>query len=217
MGLLSKIKLFVLLLLFVFVQKTNAQYYANLNKPDTNKYIRFGVVPFQLPTRSVGVYFGVNKPSSHWEYRPTYTIPFKDALFIVKNDFFFFQGINNHIILKFNENRNVHSRLLIIQRTWWYNNKYFSVDNITSSRDMVARSHQSCLINGGGIGGDFYWDFSSDHFNGNYFFSTSISYLYGKRKLDDTSNPALGTIKSFDRNMFLVNVSFGIELGYKTY
>jgi hypothetical protein len=213
MGLLSKIKIFILLLLFVFMQKVSAQSYAN---PDTNKYIRFGVVPFQLPTRSVGVYFGVNKPSSHWEYRPTYTIPFKDALFIVKNDFFFFQGINNHIILKFNENRNVHSRLLLIQRTWWYNNKYFSIDNITSSKSLVLRANQSCLINGVGIGGDFYWDFSENNFNGNFFISLSASYLYGKRKILNIPDPHLGIKSSYDRQMFLVNVSFGIELGYKT-
>lgn len=214
MGLLSRIKLFVFLLLFVFLQKVNAQSFSNT---DTNKYIRFGIVPFQLPTRSVGVYFGVNKPRYHWEYRPTYTFPINTAYMFLPNDFFFFQGINNHIILKLNENRNVHSRLLLIQRTWWYNNKYFTIDNVTSSREQAGRTHQSALINGGGIGGDFYWDFSKNHFNGNIFFSTSISYLYGKRKLDDTTNPALGTIKSFDRNMFLVNVSFGIELGYKTH
>jgi len=191
----------------------SAQSFSNT---DTDKYVRFGIVPFQLPTRSVGVYFGVNKPSSHWEYRPTYTIPFKDALFIIKNDFFFFQGINNHIILKFNENRNVHSRLLLIQRTWWYNNKYFSVDNITSSKSLVLRANQSCLINGVGIGGDFYWDFSENNFNGNFFISLSASYLYGKRKILSIPDPHLGIKSSYDRQMFLVNVSFGIELGYKT-
>lgn len=195
------------------MQKVNAQSYSN---PDTNKYIRFGIVPFQLPTRSVGVYFGVNNPHYHWEYRPTYTIPINTAYMFLANDFFFFQGINNQIVLKFNENRNVHSRLLLVQRTWWYNNKYFSVDNVTSSKNMVMRTHQSCLINGGGIGGDFYWDFSENHFNGNFFISSSISYLYGRRKLDDTTNPALGLQKSFARQMVLINISIGLEFGYKT-
>ena len=213
MGLLSKIKSSVFLLLFVFMQKVNAQSYSN---PDTNKYIRFGIVPFQLPTRSVGVYFGVNNPRYHWEYRPTYTVPFNTAFLSLPNDFFFFQGINNNLILKFNENQNVHSRLLLIQRTWWYNNKYFSVDNIPSSKNQVLRTNQSCLINGFGIGGDFYWDFSSNNFNGNYFISISGSYLYGQRRIISDLSTYPGMKKRYDRNMLLINVSFGIELGYKT-
>lgn len=214
MGLLSKIKFSILLLLFVFIQKVNAQSFSN---PDTNKYVRFGIVPFQFPTRSVGVYFGVNKPNSHWEYRPTYTIPlYNRGVYGAKQDFLHYQGINNHIILKFTENQNVHTRLLLIQRTWWYNNQYLTVDNIPSSKNLVLRSHQSALINGGGIGWDSYWDFSKNRFNGNFFLSISASYLYGKRKILDKFDPNFGIKNSYVRQMVLINVSFGLELGCRT-
>lgn len=181
---------------------------------DTAKYIRFGIVPYQLLSRGSGLYVSIKKPNSYWEYRPTFTFATNlKALFLPTSDHFFYQGVNNNFVLKFYDGRNVHTRLLLIQRTWWYNNKYFEVDNVPGSREMVLRAKQSSLINGGGMGADFYWDQSSYNFDCNVYLSLSGSYLWGKRHA--YADPMLQLPEYYAASIFVFNLTFGVEIGYR--
>lgn len=219
MGLLSRIKLSALLLLFVFMQKVNAQYYANLNKPDTNKYLRIGIVPYQLFARSAGLYISIKKPTSYWEYRPTFTIPFTKNhsvpyLLDLDYDTYHYHGINNNFVLKFNDSQNTHTRLLLIQRTWWYKNNRIPADNVVSSKQQTLYINQSALINGLGMGLDFYWDFSDGDLDRNFFITLSGSYLYGKRYLNFNSQYFKNEV--VEVNKVVLNFTLGFEFGSRS-
>lgn len=219
MGLLSRIKTIILLLLFVFIQKVQAQYYANPNPYDTCKLIRVGIIPYQLFGRSAGMYFSIKKPNSYWEYRPTYTFAFTknhSVPYILDLDYdtYHYHGINNNFILKFNDSRNVHTRLLLIQRTWWYNNNRIPADNVVSSKQQTLYINQSALINGLGFGLDFYWDFSDGDLDRNFFITLSGSYLYGKRHLNYNSQYFKNEV--VEVNKIVLNFTIGFEFGSRS-
>jgi len=78
---------------------------------------------------------------------------------------------------------------------------------------MVLRAKQSSIINGGGIGADFYWDQSSDNFDCNLYLSLSGSYLFGKRRV--FSDPKLQLPSYYEANVLVFNLSLGMEIGYR--
>lgn len=190
---------------------------------DTAKYIRFGVVPYQLLSRSMGAYFSLPYKKSSWEYRATYTratknlgIPYWTG---ISHDWFFYQGLNNNIVYHPNIQENKHVRLLLIYRIWWYQNQWIPEDGISTASSYSFKNKQSSLINGPGAGVEFTWDFSDNHFDGNFYFNFSQSVLVGSKSVFESKNGAYFINKTrpikqtIRRPIF--NFTLGLEIGYR--
>lgn len=182
---------------------------------NASRTIRAGVVPYQLFSRSSGLYIGVEKNHFSVEYRPTYT--FSQEWSIIENfssgaDIAYHQGINNNFLIDLNTS--THFRFLLIQRTWWYNNKFLPVDNQPSAKNEVLRTNMSALIAGGGAGMELYWDLSKKVSDLRLYIDLSLSYLKGKRKVMNSSfSSYYGIPGSYNRTMLLGNFTIGFEIG----
>lgn len=177
------------------------------------KSVRIGLVPYQLLARSSGVYVSFKTEKSYFEYRPTYTYCTNyQSMFQPKADFFFFRGINQNLVFKFNNNTLPHTRFLLIQRTWCYNNKYFEIDNIISSKSQVLRRNQSALVNGGGLGLEF---FRAARFGAQYgveaYVTLSGSYMKGYRKILNYQ-PIIDGDQIRKREFLIFNFALGIKI-----
>ncbi len=222
MDLLSKIKITLLLLLFVFMQKVNAQYYATLNKLDTNKYIRFGVVPYQFLSRSSGLYIAYQFKNCEFEFRPTYTIRTKNLsvpyMTGIKNDRYFYQGLNNNFLFQPNLPNNEHFRLILIYRLWWFKNQKIPVDGVSLSSSYSFSLKQNAFLQGPGGGIEYKWDGNNRKFDCNFYFNLTQSFLFGERTILSGYAGYFGNQKppiTEKIHRFIFNLTFGLELGYK--
>src|SRR5207249_2686739 len=93
---------------------------------DTASYFRVGVIPYQLLSRSSGAYAGKDFGWFSLEFRATYTIPTKyiNSTWLDANDRFYYQGVNNNLIVSIYISDTWKMGVLLGYRFWWYKNQW---------------------------------------------------------------------------------------------
>ncbi len=187
----------IIIICFLGTQYTEAQ-----NK-DTLKTIHIGVIPYQFLSRSCGVY--INKTTLHgkfsFEYRPTYTIAtnFLTQLDYPTYEWFYYQGINNTLLLSFKIGGTWKFGLLLGYKIWWYKHKRIPWENRPLSSDYSYKQDRSGIMIGpvGGVefqkdirgkkrDAAFYMNFSVTKFTGKTTIYASTSYPYPFNELVTT-------------------------------
>jgi hypothetical protein len=96
-------------------------------KRDTNTYFHIGIIPYQLLSRSSGIYIRYDFKGIGIEYRPTYTyttnVFIQGALLASYADNFCFQGINNSLSFYFPLKHKTKIGIMLSYKYWWYNNQ----------------------------------------------------------------------------------------------
>lgn len=123
---------------------------------DTACYLHIGIIPYEVLSRSSGLYIGYDFKNISLEYRPTYTYATNlnvSGIGLFNNDNWSFQGINNSIILYKPLNRRTKIGTIISYKYWWHNK--LSIDNNASSYafdDAHFKESKSVYMNGVSLG-----------------------------------------------------------------
>lgn len=207
---------------------------SNDRKSDTINSWHIGIIPYQLLTRSSALYVRYDFKKMSLEYRPSYTYATninQQQIFPVffYYDNFYFQGINNSLILYFPTHKATKIGLMLSYKHWWHGIKSIDSDNSEFSGkadSYYLKENRSTVMNGFGAGLEFsYQRVNRKHFDANFFWNASLtyfvshSYVYsGSESSQFVGNPnypqkTYPYTETKGRTYF--NVTCGFKLGYK--
>ena len=212
-----------------YVTKNYASKSLPLNMGSDN-YFHIGIIPYQLLTRSSGLYVRYDFKNISVEYRPTYTYAFPKVTDQVTGDpspiyydNYYFQGINNSFVFYklLKQNR---VGFIISYKYWWHGNQ--SIYNDVSSYahdDPDFKEVKSTYMNGIGMGAEYTHDFSNAHFDCSFFANATVTNFIAQShvvSLDGGSNippSAYNQTYPYDetKDRFYVNITAGFKFGYR--
>lgn len=185
------------------------------------KYLRIGIIPYQLLSRSSGAYIGYERKRMNLEFRLTYTYATKNlglAYFVnILHDRFFYQGINNTGIISFHTKRNWNWGLLVGFRYWWYRNQWIPVDGTSTSSNYSFMERKSGTMFGPMIGFQMEKQFKGNKIDGAFFINFSETYFVGSATGYESEYPGLGWQYPYTSRISLssFNLAIGFKIGYK--
>jgi hypothetical protein len=201
------------------------------NPADTVSYFHVGIIPYQILTRSSGIYVRYDYKKFGFEYKPTYTFAtnlapnsFSPPLFFEN---FYFQGINNSIVLYGQFKHRTKIGLMLSYKHWWHGKEaIYNTQSLISGEDTYPWliETKSTIMNGFGIGIELIHDFSRENFDFSFFYNVSIteftaySHVYsadsynfaGLSLLQQHTYPYTET----NYNLYF-NITAGFKFGYR--
>lgn len=190
--------------------------------------IHFGVIPYQILSRSSGLYFSykINDLFSV-EYRPTYTY----ATRYYNNrwwpnglnfDWFFYNGINNNFLFFLKMNPSWKVGVLLGYKYWWYQNNWIYTGREYGYGGYV-NERRSSNISGPQVGLEFQKDIGADNFDATFFVNASVTFFNGTATAYEAN--LTGTSSgSYNYNQYPAttsiylswfNIAAGFKVGYR--
>ncbi len=187
---------------------------------DSARFLRMGIIPYQLFSRSTGAYVGYDL--NRWaslEYRPTYTIAtgYINSSWSDDNTIFYYQGINNNLIMHLKLSEKWKIGFMAGYRYWWFNQQRILANGYATWESFGPKELESGNKSGffGGI--EFVKYIGDEKSDAALFINFSLTKFSGTMIIYPQSNQttAPSTIEKhgFSSNSF--NVAIGLKIGYK--
>lgn len=191
------------------------------SEKDTSSCFRIGLIPYQLLSRSSGAYFNYQYKKIVIEFRPTYTYATKNLglsyFFDIPHDRYFYQGINNSLIVSYHSSRNWNWGLLLGFRNWWYRNQWIPVEGTSTASNYSYDEKRSGTMYGPMLGFQIekqfrrtkidhaiFLNFSCTHFTGTATFYESKLWIF-----------ASDYPYKYNFNLNTFHVALGYKIGFK--
>ena len=215
------------------IRRITSNFAANANPEnviiESDRYLHVGIIPYQLLTRSSGLYMRYDFKQMSLEYRPTYTYAFNFAtdqftggILPIYYDNFTFQGINNSLLF-FKPLKSSEIGFIVSYKHWWHGNQ--SIDNDKSDfghGEVIFKEIKSTYMNGLGAGVEYTHDFSNNHFDCGFFLNTTITDFIAHSHVvsfDSGNIPPSYSYRTYPyyetKNRVYVNVTAGFKFGYR--
>ena len=191
-------------------------------KAEPIKKFHIGIIPYQLFSRSSGLYVGYNF-NAHYslEYRPTYTFSelFGKKIFIIPAgyDWNSYTGINNALLILRNAGK-LRYGLLLGYKYWWYNSIWMPADNgYSKGSPSYYEERRSSIISGPTAGFDFDVDISRKNIESAVFFNITSTIFDGKTIYYEAPHSCVSnTYPKTERISHLwLNIALGLKFGYR--
>lgn len=193
-----------------------------IRQPDTSRYLHIGIIPYQILSRSTGIYIGMDlKKKSALEYRLTYTCATKFVYYAGGDDNYFFQGINNTFLYIHHLTDGFALGFMALQKSWWYDTQWVAVD-INSPAGTSLEQLKSTKLFGVGAGLELMSNLNTKperktdillfvNISGTEFFGRSN--IYARRGFGGNPNEVYP--KSENVTLFHPILTFGFKLGFR--
>lgn len=177
-----------------------------------------GVIPYQILTRSTGIYAGFNCKWFSVEYRPTYTIPTRALdMGYWSTNWFHYQGINNYLFIYPTIGIKKKWKLGFVfgYKYWW-----FGIQDVHSGVEYQQRSLASSEMSGfcGGI--ELKKDLSRRNFDCSFFFNVmvtafKVTTIYYESYYAGVANSQVHAPIVYKGDRGPLNITCGFKLGYR--
>jgi hypothetical protein len=191
---------------------------------DTNRYLRFGLIPYQIFSRSSGVYLGLDLKGVRIEnkFLYTYETSYEPNGYapLISRDNWYYKGFNNYFSLYRNSGKVAKKELgiILVYRFWWYNNRRVG----EYARDWSTWAVKSSSAQGFGGGLCYNADLSKGSFDFNFFMDGTLTFFIDNQIIYSTgSNSRLPPFynETFpyhtSYNKIHLNYTFGLKFGYR--
>ena len=204
---------------------------AQIDSNATSK-LHIGIIPYQFLSRSSGLYVRYDFENTSLEFRPTYTYAtniLTSTLIPFNYDNFYFQGINNSLILyvPFLSNEGLYNSkigFIFSYKYWWYDKKSVvnqAVDLFGGTGPFYTEI-KSTYMSGFGGGIEFTHDFDTYNLDISFFTNISLTVFkanthvysldktYRSSSINNTTYPCQET-----NHVTHFNITAGFKFGYK--
>jgi hypothetical protein len=184
---------------------------------DTNRYFSFGVIPYQLFSRSSGGYISFKfKNRFSVDYRYTYTFATEHLTDLTIHSKFFYRGDNHTLALTYHgKTQGGAWSLLFGYKHWWFSNKYIPLEGepLWSSFSEPFGS-SSANIRGINFGLEYSRDLSGEKFHCVLFMNFSVTEFKGKMSgYSPDSNKFMPVYNEYDYSAEMFHASVGFKFG----
>lgn len=203
------IKYYLTIFIFLFcINLIKSQDYSK-KTPKTNLHL--GIIPYQLFSRSSGIYCGLSKGKIGLEYRPTYTYATNYwSMFMSSShkDWFYFKGINNNLLITLVVEESINISLIGGYKYWWYNKQ-------TIKKENGLNETKSSKIEGFAVGMEVSFEVGNrDDFL--FFFNSTYNKYNGTTTLYGNSGTGYKTPIKKPYRYEILSYAFGVKIGLKT-
>lgn len=189
----------------------------SIKKVDTTQYIRFGIIPYQVLSRSFGIYVGMDLKKVSFEYRTTYTYAtrFLTAL-IGPYDRFYTEGINNTLVIYPSGYRGKFG-VMVVHRYWGYYNEWIYRERISLYSSYAFRERKTSVMNGIGLGVEYSKDLSIKKLDLAFFCNLQITRFVVNSEVyeGDLKGQSLNYPRTEHYNRFDVGIAVGFKIGLR--
>lgn len=187
---------------------------------DSTRVFKVGIIPYQFLSRSTGAYVGYDFKHFSLEYRPTYTIAthYINSYATDDNTLFYYQGLNNNILISLPISAGWKLGLLLGYRYWWFNPQRVIANGYATWESNPPKETESGNKQGFCYGLELSKDLGANKTDAVFFFNISCTSFMGTLKVYPNpwqSIPSAPPMNySFSETRF--NVAIGFKIGYRS-
>ncbi|HEX7413217.1 MAG TPA: hypothetical protein VF411_04155 [Bacteroidia bacterium] len=200
---------------------------------DTSNYFHIGIIPYQVLTRSSGIYIRYDFKKFAIEYRPTYTyatnlVPGENSPPILYENFYF-QGINNSFLFYRPRPDKTKIGFIFSYKHWWHSTLPIYNDlSVIPSKSLSGAyliENKSTVMNGICTGVEFMsCNRKYNRFDCNFFFDATITGFIVQSQVYSAYAANYGFSRYFNllsypydqtKFRFYFNITAGFKFGYR--
>lgn len=190
------------------------------------RYFHIGIIPYQLLSRSSGIYIRYDLKNIGIEYRPTYTYAtnvFVKGMFPDYEDNFCYQGINNSLAVYFSLKPKTKIGVMLSYKYWWYYNQSITREYVSRGSTWGNTETESAYMKGIGFGVEMMHDISAyKNLDLTFFYNASLTYfnaystIYSYSSYGYYSPPLYGSLpQNVASTQIQPTITCGLKIGYR--